>query len=198
MSDVQPSGTDPVETPRDPSPAPARRRRGVDDADEQNPWVRRGLVLGLTLAAASIVALVLFGVGGGAVYAKPVDELLAQKGRFAGRAVRAQGDLVPGSLQRRIDPCEYTFTLTKNGMTIPVRYAQCVVPDTFKDVPGMNLEVTVEGKLEADNSFTATSVIAKCPSKYEQQEMKERGIVKPHGPMSSAASESDSEQQAAR
>jgi cytochrome c-type biogenesis protein CcmE len=61
-----------------------------------------------------------------------------------------------------------------------VRYAQCIVPDTFKDVPGMDVGVTVEGKLAAGGGFEASQVMAKCPSKYEMKEMKEQGKEMPH------------------
>jgi len=58
-----------------------------------------------------------------------------------------------------------------------------VVPDTFRDVAGVDVGVTVEGELTADNRFEATSVLAKCPSKYEMQERKQRGEEMPHGPL---------------
>ena len=64
---------------------------------------------------------------------------------------------------------------------VPVRFAQCVVPDTFRDVPGMDVGVTVEGSLLADNSFEATTVLAKCPSKYEMKERQGKGEQMPHG-----------------
>ena len=158
-----------------------RRRDGVErDAIEGNPWVRRALVFGLGAAAAAIAGLVLVGMQEGAVYAKPVDELVASKAKFAGRPVRAEGNLVHGTLTKRDSPCEYRFTIEKNGVALPVRFPQCVVPDTFRDVPGMDVGVTVEGELRADNSFEATSVLAKCPSKYEMKEREQRGEKMPH------------------
>jgi cytochrome c-type biogenesis protein CcmE len=38
-----------------------------------------------------------------------------------------------------------------------------VTPDTFKN----DSEVVVKGRLGEDNTFHATEIIAKCPSKYE-------------------------------
>ena len=157
-----------------------RRRGGAAAHDPQA--TRRGLliVIPLVVAAAAIVGVVLTGMKDNAIYSKPVDQLMAQRAKFAGRPVRAEGNLVHGSLMKRDTPCEYRFTLTKNGTEVPVRYAQCVVPDTFKDVPGMDVGVTVEGELLADNSFEATSVLAKCPSKYEMKERAGRGETMPH------------------
>jgi cytochrome c-type biogenesis protein CcmE len=137
------------------------------------------------MGAAAVATFVLTGMQDKAIYSKPVDELLAQKDKFAGRPVRAEGNLVHGTLEKRDQPCEYRFTIAKNGVELPVRFPQCVVPDTFRDVPGMDVGVTVEGELQADQSFLASSVLAKCPSKYEMQERKKNGEQMPHSPLAS-------------
>jgi cytochrome c-type biogenesis protein CcmE len=170
----------PSDTPSNPSlevaaDAPRRKRR-----DDPSPSSRRGLliVLPLVMAGAAISALVLLGMQDKGLYSKPIDELVKNKGRFAGRAVIAEGNLVHGTLEKRDQPCEYRFVLEKNGTELPVRFPQCIVPDTFRDVPGMDVGVTVEGELQSDNTFEATKVIAKCPSKY-QDKMKQ-GEKMPH------------------
>lgn len=157
----------------------ASRRR--DQPQEPNAG-RKGLflVLGLAMVVAGVVALVLGGMQEKGIYAKQVDALLQERGKFQGKAVRAEGNLVHGTLVRRVSPCEYRFTIEKNGTSMPVRFADCVVPDTFRDVPGMDLAVTVEGKLLADNSFEATNVLAKCPSKYEMKQRQGQGEAMPH------------------
>jgi cytochrome c-type biogenesis protein CcmE len=144
---------------------------------------------GLAMVAAAIAGLVLTGMQNNAIYSKPVDQLLAEKSKFAGRPVRAEGNLIHGSLLKREQPCEYRFSIAKNGVELPVRFAQCVVPDTFRDVPDIDVGVTVEGELQADGSFEATSVLAKCPSKYEMKERKGRGEQMPHGPLASAGTD---------
>lgn len=158
---------------------PARRRR--DEASDGTS-TGRGLliVVPLVMVAAAVVALVFTGMEGKGIYSKPVDELVKAKASFKGRAVRAEGNLVHGTLKKREQPCEYRFTIEKNGVEVPVRFAQCVVPDTFRDVPDMDVAVTVEGELMADNSFEATSVLAKCPSKYEMKERAQKGERMPH------------------
>jgi cytochrome c-type biogenesis protein CcmE len=159
---------------------PRRRRGGDVEVDPQSS--RRGMMMVIPLVAvgAAIVALVMTGMKDNAIYSKPVDDLVAQKARFVGRAVRAEGNLVHGTLERRETPCEYRFTIAKNGVEVPVRFAQCVVPDTFRDIPGMDVGVTVEGALQADNSFEATTVLAKCPSKYEMKDRASKGEQMPH------------------
>jgi cytochrome c-type biogenesis protein CcmE len=148
-------------------------------------WTGPALAIGLAAGAAGVATFVLTGMQDKAIYSKPVDELLAQKAKFAGRPVRAEGNLVHGTLEKRDQPCEYRFTIAKNGAELPVRFPQCVVPDTFRDVPGMDVGVTVEGELQPDQSFLASSVLAKCPSKYEMQERQKNGEQMPHGPLAS-------------
>jgi cytochrome c-type biogenesis protein CcmE len=178
-------GLDPNPSAASPDASPTHQRHPNDEPDRKR---RLGLVTAVVLAmgAAAIAALVLTGMQDKAIYSKPVDELLAQRTKFLGRPVRAEGDLVHGSLIKRERPCEYRFTIAKRGAELPVRFAQCVVPDTFRDVPEMDVGVTVEGELREDGNFEASSVLAKCPSKYEMQDRKKRGEQMPHGPLAAA------------
>ena len=160
-----------------------RRRRGEEEEDEGSSRRRLLLVVPLVAAAAAIVALVLVGMQDKGIYSKPVDELVQQKSKFIGKPVRAEGNLVHGSLVKKDDPCEYRFRIEKNGVEVPVRFAKCVVPDTFRDVPGMDVGVTVEGELRADDTLEASNVLAKCPSKYEMKQKAASGEKAPHAAM---------------
>lgn len=135
-----------------------------------------GLLVTLLVMVGALVALFMVGFKEAAIYATPVDQLMAQKDKLMGRKVRVEGELVPGSLEKRDKPCEYRFTLHgKEGKeTLPVRYPQCIIPDTFRDVPTGGVQVTIEGSLKSANDFEATLVMAKCSSKYdtEKHEMK--------------------------
>jgi cytochrome c-type biogenesis protein CcmE len=148
------------------------------------PPARRGnlvLLLVLLVMAGGIVALVMTSFNDAAVYAKNVDQVLSERTKLSGRRLRVEGNLVHHSLVFRDQPCEYRFVIHgKEGAELPVRYAQCVVPDTFKDVDGMDVGVTVEGKLAAGGGFEATQVLAKCPSKYEMKERRDHGEQMPH------------------
>ena len=149
--------------------ATAPRRKG-------NVW----LLVVLLVMAGGIVALVLTSFKDAAVYSLTVDKVKTEAASFGARRLRVEGTLVHGSLERRDSPCEYRFVIKGKETELPVRYAQCVVPDTFRDVPGMDVGVTVEGKLAAGGSFEANQVLAKCPSKYEMKEKRERGEQMPH------------------
>ena len=165
-------------------PARGRRGRGGDGGgDDEDPDASRKrllLLVPLVMAAAAIVALVLVGMQDKGTYSKDVDVLMAEKAKFIGKPVRVEGLLVHGSLVKRDQPCEYRFTIEKNGVEVPVSYMGCVVPDTFRDVAGTEIQVTVEGELHADNSLVATAVLAKCPSKYEMKQKAAAGEKMPH------------------
>ena len=118
---------------------------------------------------AAVVALFFVGIKQAAIYASPVDELAAAPPAMIGRKVRIEGELSPGSLVKRDQPCEYRFKIrgSKKEIELPIRYAQCVIPDTFRDVPEGGVTVTVEGALAKSGDFEATLVMAKCTSKYD-------------------------------
>lgn len=133
------------------------------------PAKNMGLLLTLLVMVGALVTLFLVGFKEAAIYATPVDQLLASREKFSSRKVRVEGELVPGSLAKRDEPCEYRFSIhtpTKSG-ELPVRYAQCVVPDSFRDVKEGGVQVTVEGSLNNEGHFDATLVMAKCTSKYD-------------------------------
>lgn len=176
----------PAASPSEPALSlPARRRdRDTDEDDPDAARKRLLLLVPLVMAAAAIVALVLVGMQDKGVYSKDVDVLIAEKAKFIGKPVRVEGSLVHGSLVKRETPCEYRFTIEKNGVEVPVRYAKCIVPDTFRDVPGVDVGVTVEGELLADSSLEANAVLAKCPSKYEMKQKAASGEKMPHAGVS--------------
>ena len=153
---------------REPAPRPPARKGNV------------GLLVGLLVMCGAILTLVFTSFKGSAVYSKGVDDLVREKEKYSDRAVRVEGTLVKGTLVRRDQPCEYRFTIEKRGVLLPVRYAQCIVPDTFRDMPGMDVSVTAEGKLTESGAFEASNIMAKCPSKYEMKELQKGGQKAPH------------------
>lgn len=155
-----------------PSPSPGKPKRNL------------GLLIGVLVMTAGVLALVFTSGDQNAIYSVGVEQLLKEQAKYGQRNLRVKGFLVKGSLSRRDQPCEYRFKLEDaehKQTTLAVHYPQCVVPDTFKDMPGMDVEVTAEGKLGPDATvFTATSIIAKCPSKYEMKQRSMAGELAPH------------------
>lgn len=136
---------------------------------------RWGLLIGLVFMGGAILFVVLSGIDNAAVYSKSVSQLLAERERLQKRNVRVVGHLVSGTLKRRSEPCEYRFRLTEGKKELEVHYPQCVVPDTFRDVPGVSVEVTAEGQLQKDGTFLSNHIMAKCPSKYDMNEKSKAG-----------------------
>lgn len=132
-------------------------------------------------ALGATVAALLLGSGAqeAFVYSKLVNEVVTHPNDWRGRELRVEGLLTQGSIRFRESPCEWRFTLEKNGQEMPVRYSQCIVPDTFRD--GVNLTVIVQGKLHADGTFVASQVVPRCPSKYEMQKAGRNGAARPYG-----------------
>jgi cytochrome c-type biogenesis protein CcmE len=143
-------------------------------------WLKVCGVLVFLLAG---VGFLLMGSGGDAfVYSKLVSEVVGHEASLDGQQLRVEGLLTQGSVRFREDPCEWRFSLEKEGVVMPVRFSECVVPDTFRD--NMGITVTVQGQVEPNGTFIASEVVPRCPSKYE--EARERGESSPHAAASAA------------
>lgn len=70
--------------------------------------------------------------------------------------------VVPGSIQRAAGGREYAFVVTDGAQSYPVIY-RGIAPDTFTD----GVDVVVEGRMGQDGTFHATTLLAKCASRYE-------------------------------
>ena len=90
------------------------------------------------------------------------------KSLVEGQRIQLGGStVVPGSIEWDQYRSRPEFTITDGDHTLRVRYVgNAVLPDTFKD----KALVVLEGEYrEADHTFAANVVFAKCPSKYEGQ-----------------------------
>lgn len=89
-----------------------------------------------------------------AVYSFGVAQFLAKRG--FDKPVRVKGKLVPGTLCKVEPSCGYRFSLVEPRQPdsqpaapdemLSVVYDGCVLPDTFRDIPGVDLLVTVSGR----------------------------------------------------
>jgi cytochrome c-type biogenesis protein CcmE len=95
------------------------------------------------------------------MYHMEVSELLAQGGAAYGEKVRLGGKVVEGSIQSEPSGNETRFSITDGTKSVPVAY-RGAVPDAFK--PGA--DIVMDGALSPSGTFEASSLLAKCPSKY--------------------------------
>ena len=140
--------------------------------------VKIGIVFGL-LALGGMALLLLTDAGNLFTYSTKVTDVVGKKDELAGRALRVEGKLTPGSIEFREDPCAWHFKIQEKGTVLPVSFNECVVPDTFRD--GFDLTVVVEGQVTTAGVFEASKIIPRCPSKYEMDERKKNGEAMPHG-----------------
>lgn len=138
------------------------------------PWV----LVPVLLALSGAVAWLLLGGEDPFVYSETVTNVTTNASALAGRELRVEGALTEGSIRFREDPCEWRFTLEEGEHHMPVEFAGCVVPDTFRD--HMGITVVVEGRVREDGTFVASEVIPRCPSRYEMDERAARGETMPH------------------
>ncbi|HEY7502203.1 MAG TPA: cytochrome c maturation protein CcmE [Vicinamibacterales bacterium] len=106
----------------------------------------------------------------GTEYFTNVDEAVKAPQAWKGKKLNLHGFVVEKSILRKPDTLEYRFHVQHNGKVLPVSYTG-VVPDTFKD----GAEVVLKGHLR-DEGFAVdpNGVVAKCPSKYEEEKLKAR------------------------
>lgn len=81
---------------------------------------------------------------------------------FYDTGVKVGARVVPGSIKRDAGGRETSFEMTDGARTYNVVY-RGITPDTFTD----GVDVVVEGRLSRDGTFRATTLLAKCASRYE-------------------------------
>ena len=122
------------------------------------------VLIGIGIAA-TMLFLLLVGTqksDGGFAYYVTVDEFL-EKGAPAAH-FRVNGKVRPGSIERLDAGRRVRFTVVDpaSQAALAVDFSG-IIPDTFVD----DADVVVEGKRREDGVFQATTLLAKCPSKYE-------------------------------
>jgi cytochrome c-type biogenesis protein CcmE len=115
----------------------------------------------------SFVLAVAFGgllytsLGETAQYYKYVNEVMAQPDAWYGKPLQVHG--YARDIRRKRDSLEWSFELHREGQVMRATYTG-ITPDTFVN----DSEVVLQGTL-TPAGFQATSMTAKCPSKYEPQ-----------------------------
>jgi len=113
-------------------------------------------------AAAALMATSIRETGQYYLTPTELDAKVAADSTFRNAGVRIGARVVPGSIQRMPGGREYAFRVTDGSRTLPVVY-HGIAPDTFTD----SVDVVVEGRIGSDGTFRATTLLAKCASRYE-------------------------------
>ena len=116
--------------------------------------------VGILLSMAVLLYAAIQNDGGGLAFYMTVEEFLETPPE--GDNFRVNGKVKPGTIQRMSSGMDVAFVMTDGQRELPVTY-HGIIADTFVD----GADVVVEGDLDANGTFVATNMLAKCPSKYE-------------------------------
>ena len=104
------------------------------------------------------------GINESKTYYKTISELKRLPNGELSKRVRVTGDVLPGSIQRAGTAVKFTICEKEHNQLLSVLYTgKDPLPDTFRD----NAQAMADGRMQPDGTFHASSIAAKCPSKYE-------------------------------
>jgi cytochrome c-type biogenesis protein CcmE len=87
---------------------------------------------------------------------------VASDSTFYETGVKMGARVVPGSIVRQTGGRDIQFRVTDGAQDFAVSF-RGIAPDTFTD----GVDVVLEGRLSRDGTFHATTLLAKCASRYE-------------------------------
>ncbi len=128
------------------------------------PHRRRRLPVSFLLAGLVILAavgyLIYANTSANAAYDMTVTQL-RQCTSCQDQAVRVEGTVQKGSIQRNETTQQLAFMISDGQQSIPVVYTG-VVPDIFNG----GIQVVLEGHYRGQGAFQAQTLLTKCPSKF--------------------------------
>jgi len=122
------------------------------------------ILIGVGIIVVVLIFLIYSGMKDTSLYYLTVSELYAQEDEIASKGVRVSGDVVPGSIDWNPSAVELRFAMYEGGDTLQV-FHKGLMPDQLAEAQ----QVVVEGHLGDAGLFQATTLLTKCPSKYETE-----------------------------
>ena len=126
--------------------------------------MRKRYLLGGGILVVAVGLLVYASLGSAVNYYLTVSELLDKSNELYGERVRVAGEVVNNSIEWNADTLELRFVITEGDNYLLVIY-EGAKPSGLKE----DSSVLVEGEYRSDNTFQASTIIMKCPSKYEPE-----------------------------
>lgn len=126
---------------------------------------RNKFLLGGVLVLGTAGYLMASSIGETATYYLTPTELAGKVSadpQFVLNGVKVGARVVNGTIVRDPGGRELAFKMTDGAHTYDVHY-RGVIPDTFTE----GVDVVVEGRLDQSGTFQATTLLAKCASRYE-------------------------------
>lgn len=138
---------------------------GIEETKQGGGWVKF-MVAGLVIVAA-IVLFLYTTTRSNAQYFLSVQELRERNAEMVGKDARISGIVVPDTITYDSQTLHLEFDIVDRDSTNlePLRIVMDgePLPDQMKD----EAEAIAEGRLNADGTFQAETLMMKCASKYE-------------------------------
>lgn len=122
---------------------------------------RSKFIFGGAIIVLAVGYLIVSSIGGSTAYYLTVQEVKAQGP--SERTVRVAGTVVGESIEWNAQALLLRFKIADDGGNLAVTY-NGPRPDMLRD----GAEAVVEGKYTEGDSFEASNLLLKCPSKYEE------------------------------
>jgi cytochrome c-type biogenesis protein CcmE len=126
---------------------------------KQTKWI-----IGLTFIAIGVGIVVATTLPKSTQYYVTVDELLKNHEEFSGKELKVAGKVAAGSVLKDDKTHTWDFRVENANQVVAVSF-RGAMPDTFKE----GADVVVTGRYNPDGHVTATNVLAKCASRYEEK-----------------------------
>jgi cytochrome c-type biogenesis protein CcmE len=126
----------------------------------------RNRLIGVTaIILIALVAIIYSVTTGGGSSKNTTVAVAATDASLVGKYVQVAGTVVAGSWDKKTNPMKFTIADEKAGTTAPTMKVvyNGTVPTTFGD----GTPTIITGKVGADKTIAATTLITKCPSKYQ-------------------------------
>ena len=127
---------------------------------------RTRFLIAAAVIVVSIGGLIVWAVSAAPVYYRTPSELLGGN-VDTNQRLRVAGQVVPGSIETSKGAT--TFAVSDGKAQVNVKTLD-LLPDTF----GPRVEVVAEGAMTKSGTFSASTVLAKCPSKFKAKQTASR------------------------
>ena len=122
------------------------------------------LAIGIVVIVAAVSYLMFSGASENTMYFLTVPEIQQKLPTLGGGAVRVAGKVTDDPVQWDMRTLSLAFIMGEGEARLPVQY-KGVKPDMFQ----AGADVIVEGYVRADGVLIASTLMTKCPSRYQDE-----------------------------
>ncbi|HLF25627.1 MAG TPA: cytochrome c maturation protein CcmE [Anaerolineae bacterium] len=128
------------------------------------------VLLGGALLLMAVAVIIGQGLASGAQYFLSIEQLRQKEAEFQNQSVRISGAIIGETIQYDAQALQLEFavvdTIDQIGAQEPLRIKyEGPRPELLQD----QAQAIMEGRLNADGTFYADSLLLKCPTRYEEE-----------------------------